>query len=60
MGKSGSRTDVGLEHAVCLRVLINEGRSIVDFVVDDDVEVLLGGVLRYFFVGDFLFRHCVW
>ena len=44
---------------VCLRVFVNERGSVVDFVVDDDVEIFLGGVLRYFFVGDF-FGHVVY
>ncbi len=57
-GKDGMGVRCGAGN-VCLRVLINERRGIVDFIVDDDVEIFLGRVLRYFFVGDFLFRHFV-
>lgn len=39
-----------------LRVLIDEGRSIVDFVMDDNIDVLLCRVLGHFGVGEF-FRH---
>lgn len=46
-----------------VRVLVDEACAVVDLVVDDNVEVLLGGVLRDIRVGEFLsLRHCavVW
>lgn len=45
--------------AANVRVLVYEARCVVDFVVDDDVQVLLGVVLRDVGVGEFLVgRHC--
>jgi len=42
-----------------VRVLVYEARCVVDFVVDDDVKVLLSVVLRDVGVGKFLVgRHC--
>lgn len=45
-----------------VRVLVYEACAVVDFVVDNNVEVLLAGVLRDIRVSEFLgFRHCaVW
>ena len=37
-----------------IRVLIDESGGVVDFVVDDDVEVFLGGVGGDVGVGEFL------
>lgn len=48
----------GQGRARCLRMFIDEGGGVVDFVVNDNIEVFLGRVLRYLFVGDF-FRHLV-
>lgn len=43
---------------VNVRVLINEGGSVIDLVVDDNVEVLLGTMGGDVLVGEFLcFRH---
>ena len=40
-------------------MLVDKTRDVVDFIVDDDVEVFLGGVLRHFRVGNFLCSgHC--
>lgn len=47
-GDEGEKEDV--------RMLVDKGRGIVDLVVDDNVDVLLGRVLRHFGVGEFL-RH---
>lgn len=41
-----------------VRVLVNEAGCVVDLVVDDNVEVLLGVVLRDVGVGEFLVGHC--
>ena len=42
-----------------VRVLVDEACAVVDLVVDNNVEVLLAGVLRDVRVGEFLgFRHC--
>lgn len=39
--------------SVCyVRVLVDEGRDIVDLVVNDHVQALLGGVGRDFGVGE--------
>lgn len=45
-----------------VRVLVDEACAVVDLVVDNNVEVLLAGVLRDVRVSEFLgFRHCaVW
>ena len=46
-----------------VRVLVNEAGCVVDLVVDDNVEVLLGVVLRDVGVGEFLVGHgsrCAW
>lgn len=40
-----------------VRMLINEARGIVDFVVDDDIEVFFRRVARYFGVGEFFCRR---
>lgn len=37
-----------------LRVLIDEARTVVDFVVNDEVQILLGGVLADIRVGELL------
>ena len=52
----GSRRRADKGHNV--RVLVNEAGGVVDLVVDDDVEVLLGVVLRDVGVGEFLVGHC--
>ncbi len=39
------------------RMLIDELGRVVDLVVDDDVDVLLGVVLGNILVGEFLERH---
>lgn len=42
-----------------VRVLVDEAGAVVDLVVDDNVQVLLGGVLGDIRVGEFLGRrHC--
>lgn len=41
-----------------LRVLVNKRRAVVDLVVDDEVEVLLGGVLGDLGEGEFFVGHC--
>ena len=41
-----------------VRMLIDETRAIVDFVVDDEEEIFLGGVLGDVRVGVFLVGHC--
>ena len=42
-----------------VRVLVDEAGAVVHLVVDDNVQVLLGGVLRDVRVGEFLGRrHC--
>lgn len=41
-------------------MLIDEARGIVHLVVDNHVEVLLGGVLGDVRVGEFLVGHGVW
>lgn len=38
-------------------MLVDETRRVVHFVVDHEVEVLLGGVLRDVGVGEFLVGH---
>lgn len=39
-------------------MLIDEGRSIVDLVVDDNIKVLLGAMGGDVLIGEFLcFRH---
>lgn len=40
-----------------VRVLVDEGSDIVDLVVNDHVQVLLGGVGRDFGVGECFFGH---
>lgn len=41
-------------------MLIHEARAVVDLVMDDHVDVLLGRVLGDVGNGEFLgFRHCV-
>lgn len=43
-----------------VRVLVDEAGRVVDLIVDDDVEILLGGVFRDVGVGEFLSGgHCV-
>lgn len=39
-------------------MLVYEARGIVDFVVDDEVEILLGRVLRDVGIGEFFGSHC--
>lgn len=41
-----------------VRVLIDEARRVVDLVMDNNVQVLLGVVLRDVGVGEFLGGHC--
>lgn len=41
-----------------LRVLVNKRGAVVDLVVDDEVQVLLGGVLGDLGEGEFFFGHC--
>ncbi len=42
-----------------IRVLIDEACAVVDLVVNNNVKILLGGVLRDVRVGEFLgLRHC--
>lgn len=40
-------------------MLVNKRRAVVDLVVDDEVEVLLGVVLGDFGEGEFFVGHCV-
>lgn len=40
-------------------MLVNKRRAIVDLVVDDEVEILLGVVLGDLSEGEFLVGHCV-
>lgn len=40
-----------------IRVLINEAAAVVDLVVDDHVQVLLGVVARDLLEGEFLVGH---
>lgn len=40
-----------------VRVLVHKAGCVVDLVVDDDVEILLGAVLRDVGVGEFLGGH---
>jgi hypothetical protein len=40
-------------------VLVHEGSHVVDLIVDDQVEVLLGGAGRNLLEGEFLVGHCV-
>jgi hypothetical protein len=40
-----------------IRVLVDEAAGIVHLVVDDNVEVFLGAVLRHVRVGEDLVRH---
>lgn len=49
----------GKELGGYVRVLVDEARGVVDLIVDDDVAILLGGVLRDVRVSEFLVRHCV-
>jgi hypothetical protein len=51
MGLWGQRENV--------RVLVDEAGAVVDLVVDDNVEVLLGSVFRDIGVGEFLVGHGV-
>jgi hypothetical protein len=44
--------------AANVRVLVYEARCVVDFVMDYNVQVLLGVVLRDVGVGEFLVGHC--
>lgn len=39
-----------------VRMLVDKGRDVVDLVVDDNVEILLGRVFCHLGVGEFL-RH---
>ena len=39
-------------------MLVDEARCVVDLVVHNNVEVLLGVVLRDVGVGEFLVGHC--
>ena len=48
MGSKGGRN---------VRVLVDEAGAVVDLVVDDNVQVLLGSVLRDIGVGEFLVGH---
>lgn len=40
-----------------IRVLVNEAAAVVDLVVDDHVQVLLGVVARDLLEGEFLVGH---
>jgi hypothetical protein len=42
-----------------LRVLVDEGGGVIDFVVDHDVQIFLAAVLGHVGEGQ-LFRHFVW
>jgi len=51
LGRDGRTcTAAGLD----LRMLIDEGGDVVDVVVDDDVDILLGRVLSHLSEGEFL------
>lgn len=39
-------------------MLVNKRGAVVDLVVDDEVQVLLGGVLGDLGEGEFFFGHC--
>lgn len=39
-------------------MFVYEARSIVDLVVNDNVQILLGVVFRNIGVGEYLVRHC--
>ena len=41
-----------------VRMLVHEARRIVDLVVDDEIEVLLGAMFRDVGVAEFLGCHC--
>ena len=45
--------------SVDIRVLVDEAGGIVDLIVDDHIQVLLGGMLAHIRVGEFLgVGHC--
>ena len=56
LGAVGSLKGIRLKKGH-VRMLVHEARRIVDLVVDDEVEVLLGAMFRDVGVGEFLGCH---